>query len=242
MAETHPLLSKFERALVLTESERLAIMLLPVQMETVRADQAILREGARPTRSCHLVEGQACSSKVGPNGKRQILAFFIPEDTPDLTSLRLELRDSDIWALNDCILAYVTHRDLDQLCDEQPRLAKFLWRSTLVDAAIHREWTLNVGLREGLSRLAHLLCEMMVRMEFIDRAKDGSCYLGLTQEDLSEATGLSEVHLNRMLQDLRRRKLISFAKGTLTVHDMGRLAELGDFRTDYLHLLRAKAA
>jgi CRP-like cAMP-binding protein len=237
MAETHPLLSKFERALVLTESERLAIMLLPVQMETVRADQAILREGARPTRSCHLVEGQACSSKVGPNGKRQILAFFIPEDTPDLTSLRLELRDSDIWALNDCTLAYVTHRDLDQLCDEQPRLAKFLWRSTLVDAAIHREWTLNVGLREGLSRLAHLLCEMMVRMEFIDRAKDGSCYLGLTQEDLSEATGLSEVHLNRMLQDLRRRKLISFAKGTLTVHDMDRLAELGDFRADYLHLL-----
>ncbi len=237
MAETHPLLSKFERALVLTESERLAIRLLPVQMETVRADQIILREGARPTRSCHLVEGQACSSKVGPNGKRQILAFFIPEDTPDLTSLRLELRDSDIWALNDCILAYVTHRDLDQLCDEQPRLAKFLWRSTLVDAAIHREWTLNVGLREGLSRLAHLLCEMMVRMEFIDRAKDGSCYLGLTQEDLSEATGLSEVHLNRMLQDLRRRKLISFAKGTLTVHDMDRLAELGDFRADYLHLL-----
>lgn len=242
MAETHPLLSKFERALVLTESERVAITLLPIHIERVKADQAILREGARPTRSCHLIEGQACSSKVGPNGKRQILAFFIPEDTPDLTSLRLERRDSDVWALGDCTLAYVTHRDLDQLCDEQPRLAKFLWRSTLVDAAIHREWTLNVGLREGLSRLAHLLCEMMVRMEFIDRAEDGRCFLGLTQEDLSEATGLSQVHLNRMLQDLRRRRLISFAKGLLTVHDMDGLAELGDFRTDYLHLPRPRAA
>lgn len=237
MAETHPLLSKFERALVLTEAERVAILRLPVQIETIKADRAILREGARPTRSCHLVEGQACNSKVGPNGRRQILAFFIPGDTPDLTSLRLERRDSDIWALGDCTLAYVSHRDLDQLCDAQPRLAKFLWRSTLVDAAIHREWTLNVGLREGLSRLAHLLCEMMTRMEVIDRVENGSCYLGLTQEDLSEATGLSQVHLHRVLQDLRRRKLISFAKGTLTVHDWDRLAELGDFRADYLHLL-----
>ena len=238
----HPLMSKFERALVLTESEQLAIILLPVSLEKVRADQSILREGARPTRSCHLLEGRACNSKVGPNGKRQILSFFIPEDTPDLASLHLEVRDSDVWAITECTLAYVAHRDLDQLCDEQPRLAKFLWRTTLVDGAINREWTVNVGQREGLNRVAHLLCEMFARMEFIGRAEGMTCYLGLTQDDLAEATGLSVVHVNRMLQELRKQKLIAFAKGTLTVHDWDRLAELADFRTDYLHFPTAKAA
>ena len=242
MATPHPLLAKFERALVLTPAERQAILRLPVRLEEVKADQPILREGSRPKRSCLVVEGLACNSKVGPNGRRQILAFHIPEDMPDLTSLHLEVRDSDIWALTPCTLAYVDHGDLDQFCDEQRRLARFLWRSTLVEGSVHREWTLNVGLREGLSRMAHLLCEVMVRMEFIGRAQDGRCAFPVTQEDLGEATGLSTVHVNRVLQDLRRQGLITFAKGQLTIHDWEGLVELGDFRVDYLHLLRARAA
>lgn len=238
----HPLMSKFERALTLTTDEKLAILLLPVQVEAVKADQAILREGARPTRSAHLLEGTACNAKVSAGGRRQILAFHLPEDSPDLTSFLLEVRDSDTWAITDCDLAYVDHRDLDQLCSEQPRLARFLWRTTLVDAAVHREWTMNVGLREGLSRLAHLFCELATRMAHIGRAAGGVCHLGLTQADLGEATALSDVHLNRMLQELRRRELITFTKGTLTVLDWDRLAELADFRTDYLHLPNARAA
>ena len=242
MDTPHPLLSKFERSLALTEAERYAIILLPVRLEQVRADQAILREGARPKRSCLLVEGLACNSKVTRGGKRQILAFHLPEDMPDLTSLHLEVRDSDTWAMTDCTLAFVNHRDLDQFCDEHPRLAKFLWRSTLVDASVHREWTLNVGQREGLSRMAHLFCEMMTRMDTIGRMKDGGCALPLTQEDLGEATGLSSVHVNRVLQDLRRQKLISFTRGQLTAHDWDGLVRLADFRTDYLHLPTAEAA
>ena len=156
--------------------------------------------------------------------------------------LHLEVRDSDTWALTDCSLVFVDHGDLDRFCDEQPRLAKFLWRSTLVDASVHREWTMNVGLREGLSRMAHLFCELMLRMETIGRARDGSCILQITQEDLAEATGMSNVHVNRMLQELRGRELISFGRGKLTIHDWDGLVELADFRTDYLHLPVAKAA
>ena len=107
---------------------------------------------------------------------------------------------------------------------------------------MHREWTMNVGQREGPSRMAHLLCEMMTRMDAIDQARDRTCAFPVTQEDLAEATGLSSVHVNRVLQDLRRQKLISFAKGRLAVHDWNRLAEVGDFRTDYLHLLPARVA
>ena len=242
MDTPHPLLAKFERSLTLTEAERDAIIALPVRLEVVKTDQAILREGDRPKRSCMLVEGLACNSKVTHGGKRQILAFHLPEDMPDLTSLHLEVRDSDTWAMTNCTLAYVDHRDLDRFCDEQRRLAKFLWRSTLIDTSIHREWTVNVGAREGLSRMAHLFCELMLRMETLGRARDGSCALPLTQEDLAEATGLSSVHLNRIIQDLRQRELISFTRGQLTVHDWDALVELADFRADYLHLAPAKAA
>lgn len=232
----HPLLCKFERWIVLTDDEREAIKALPVRQEVVLADRAILREGDRPKRSCMLVEGLACNAKVTHGGKRQILAFHLPEDMPDLTSLHLEVRDSDTWAMTDCTLAFIEHRDLDRFCDEQRRLAKFLWRSTLIDASVHREWTVNVGARDGLARMAHLLCELMVRMQSLGRAKDGRCALPLTQQDLGEATGLSVVHVNRVIQELRRQELISFTRGQLTILDRDRLVELADFRADYLHL------
>ncbi|MBP1805250.1 Crp/Fnr family transcriptional regulator [Rubellimicrobium aerolatum] len=236
MNTSHPLLAKFERSLTLTGAERDAINVLPVRLEVVKADQAILREGDRPKRSFLLVEGLACNSKVGPNGKRQILAFHLPEDMPDLASLYLDLRDSDTWAMTNCTLAFVSHRDLDRFCDEQRRLSKFLWRDTLINASVHREWTVNVGLREGLARMAHLFCELMLRMRALGRAKDGTCDLALTQADLAEATGLSQVHTNRVIQELRRLELISFARGQLTVHDWDGLVETADFRADYLHL------
>ena len=238
----HPFMAKFERSIVLTEAERQAISALPFREETVRADQSILREGDRPKRSCLLVEGAACNAKVTLGGKRQILAFHLPEDMPDLTSLHLEVCDSDTWALTDCTLAFVDHHDLDRFCDEHYRLAKFLWRSTLIDASVYREWTVNVGAREGLSRLAHLFCELHLRMQTLGRVRDGTCALSLTQGDRAEATGLSQVHVNRMIQELRSRKLISFTRGQLTVHDWDGLADRAKFRADYLHLLQAKAA
>jgi CRP-like cAMP-binding protein len=184
----------------------------------------------------------ACSSKGRANGKRQILAFHIPLDMPDLTSLLLEVRDCDLLAITNCTLGYIEHRDLLPFCLAQPRLSLDLWRTTLVDAAVHREWTLNVGQREGLSRLAHVFCEMMTRMELIDRAKDKSCALPLTQQDLAEATGQSSVHINRTLQELRRRELLSFVRGQLTIHDWDSLVDLAEFRTNYLHIPAIRVA
>jgi CRP-like cAMP-binding protein len=135
----------------------------------------------------------------------------------------------------------MTHKDLRRFCEHHPRLAAALWRATLVQGAISREWVVNLGQRPAISRLAHLLCEMMTRMEAVGLAYSGSCDLRLTQEDLSEATGLSVVHVNRMLQELRAQNLITFGQGRLTIHDQGALARLGDFRPDYLHLPLAQA-
>jgi CRP-like cAMP-binding protein len=232
----HPLLPKLRQVLELSPEEVAAVERVPFRRERVAADEPILREGARPTRSFALEEGLACSSKIVSDGGRQIIALHIPGDLPDLTSLHLRQRDCDLWALVDCELAFHDHRDLQQLCAAQPRLNTALWRVSLVESSVFREWVVNVGQRESIKRLAHLFCEIAVRMQGAGRVTGGSCAFAATQDDLAEATAMSPVHVNRVLQELRRRGLLSFAKGRLTVHNWDGLAGLADFRDDYLHL------
>jgi CRP-like cAMP-binding protein len=242
MPAEHPLLSKLTRTLHLSEAETAAVRALPVELVSFKADQNIAREGDRPTKSCLVMEGVACTSKVVAGGKRQIMAFHIRGDGPDFHSLHLNHLDSDSWAITDCLLAYMAHKDLRALNREHPRLGEDLWRNTLVDGSIYREWVVNVGKREAPSRMAHLFCETMLRSEAEGLGQDGTCPFPVTQNDLSEATGLSAMHVNRTLQALRGQNLISFGKGSLTIHNWTALAALADFRADYLHLPTAKAA
>jgi CRP-like cAMP-binding protein len=231
----HPLLAKIERSIVLTAPERAVLHDLPYMVEKVKVGDGPIWAGDRPTRSFLVLEGLLSTSKAIRDGELQITAFHIPGDMPDLQSLHLEVLDSDIGALTNCTLAFTSHSDLRRLCAEHPRLAAVLWRVTLVDASVTREWVVNVGQRQALSRLAHLFCELMTRMEAVGLVHDGGCYLGLTQTDLREATGLSSVHIHRTLQELRERSLLTFGQGRLTILDWAALARLGDFRTDYLH-------
>ncbi len=242
MHTPHPLLAKFARSVDLTDAEQAALSELPYTGERVLAGEGVAWAGDRPSRSALVLEGLLSTSKAVAEGEVQIMAFHIPGDMPDLNGLHLEVLDSDIGAITECELAFMAHQDLRQLCAEHLRLAALLWRTTLVDAAIYREWVVNVGHRPAISRLAHLFCEMMARMEGAGLAQDGSCYLGLTQQHLSEATGLSSVHLNRTLQELRAMGLVSFGQGRLTIHDGDALRQVADFRTDYLHLPTPKAA
>jgi CRP-like cAMP-binding protein len=242
MPAEHPLLSKIARSLVLSEAEAEAIRGVPVQSVVVKADQIIVREGDKPSRSCMVAEGVACTSKVIAGGKRQIMALHIQGDMPDLHSLHLDALDSDIWAITDCRLAFMAHKDLRAINRAHPRLGEDLWRTNLVEGAIYREWMVNVGQREALSRMAHLFCEMLLRSEDAGLGENGTCPFPVTQGDLSEMTSMSNVHVNRTLQALREQGLISFGKGSLTIHDWPALVALGDFRADYLHLPIAKAA
>lgn len=156
-------------------------------------------------------------------------------DMPDLQGLHLDVLDSDIRAVSDCTAAYINHGELRTLCDQYPRIGATLWRETLVDSSIFREWVVNVGSRPALNRIAHLLCETMKRAEWVGLSEAMSCDFRVTQTDLSEAAGMSVVHVNRMIQSLRKRKLISFANGRLTVHDWSGLCDLASFRAGYLH-------
>lgn len=236
MTTTHPLLAKLESLLDLTEAERNAIGQVRIQPAEIQADGTISREGDRPSRSFLLLEGMVSLSKMAGGGNRQIMMFYIAGDMPDLHSLHLKFLDSDIWAVTACRLAYMPHDDLRRLCYAHPRIADELWRTTLVDASIYRESVVNVAQRPALSRMAHLFCEMLLRSQAAGLAQGQTCPLPLTQADLGEMLGLSIVHINRMLQELRTRDLITFGQGRLRVRDWDALVELGDFRADYLHL------
>ena len=239
--QSHPLVERLQRVIDLTPAEREAIVAVPVHQEAVQADQVIVREGDRPTRSFMLEDGLACASKTTLSGSRQILTFYLPDDMPDLQSLVLPRLDFDLWAVADSTLLFIDHAPLRALGLAHPRILEQFWRTTLVDAAIHREWEVNLGQRQGLARMAHLFCEVMTRMEVAGRAQDNRCVLPVTHEDLADALGMTTVHVSRVLGELRSLQLASFWRGQLEIHDRAGLAELGEFDPDYLHLESRKA-
>ena len=239
---TPPLIRKLESISTLGDNERDALANLSMQVMDLRADQDIVREGDRPSRSCALLEGLACTYKITGEGRRQITAFHISGDIPDLQSLHLQVLDSSVGTITPCKVGFIQHESLRDLCERYPRIASALWRQTLIDAAIFREWTTNVGRREAYSRMAHILCEMVVRMRAVGLAQDYTCDLPITQSEFADAAGLSTVHVNRTLQELRGEELIILKGTTLQVLDWNGLTRAGDFDPTYLHLEWTQAA
>jgi CRP-like cAMP-binding protein len=189
-----------------------------------------------------VLEGFTCMFKLTPKGERQIMAFHIPGDVPDLQSLHLKTLDNSVGTITRCKVGFIQHETLRELCRRHTRIGEALWRETLIDASIFREWMLNIGRREAYSRLAHLLCEMVTRMRAVGLVDDQTCELPITQGELADATGISTVHVNRTLQELRGAGLITLRAGALTVNDWDGLKRAGEFDPTYLHLMRREAA
>jgi CRP-like cAMP-binding protein len=171
----NPLIRKIDSVFTLNDDERQALENLPMQLAVINDNQDIVREGDSPSRSCLILSGFASTYKVTKEGKRQIMAFNIAGDVPDLQSLHLRVLDNSIGTLSTCRVGFITHDDLRNLCDRYPRIAAALWRETLIDAAIFREWMLNIGRREAYNRIAHLFCEMLVRLRAVGLAEDHAC-------------------------------------------------------------------
>ena len=239
----HPLIRKLEsQGLRLSDEEQAALLGMPMQVESIRADQDIVREGDRPSRSCLILEGYAAMYKVTPSGKRQIVAFHLPGDIPDLQSAHLEVLDTSLGTLTPAKVAFIRHEVINEVCERHYRIARALWRQTLIDAAIFREWVVNVGRREALNALAHVMCEFVVMMRAVGLAEDHQFDLPMTQAELGDALGISTVHVNRTLMELRAAGLIKLAGAKLTVLDWDRLKELGEFDPTYLHLNKQAVA
>jgi len=202
----------------------------------VAAGEDIIREGEAPQTVCLLLEGLGCRYKSVPDGRRQITSFQIPGDLLDLHALLLGELDYSIGALTPCKLVSAPHQRLAEVIEQHPLLGRALWRDTLVDGAVTREWLVGLGRRSAYGRIAHLLCEVVARLKAIGLTNGDVCDLPLTQQELADSLGLSLVHVNRVLQRLRASGLISLRRGALQVHDWEGLKQAGGFDAGYLHM------
>jgi CRP-like cAMP-binding protein len=199
-SDRNPLIRRLSLSTLLSREESQAISALPVHVRAYKTGQDLARQGDRPTQSCLILEGLACRSKGAQDGRRQIFSFHIPGDVPDLQSLYMDYMDHDLVTLISSRVAFIPHASLRELMLNHPRLIGALWRETLIDAAIFREWMVGMGQRSGIARIAHLLCEMIVRLKAIGLMEGLSIRLSITQEQIGDAIGLSPVHVSRVFQ------------------------------------------
>ena len=234
--EHNVLFRKLRSISPLSGDEQECLSTLPLTAKSLGPDQDIVREGDRPSECCLVVEGFACRYKLTDEGKRQIFSFHIPGDIPDLQSLHLKVMDHSLMTLTPCKLAFISHQSLTELLRKCPRVADVMWRDTLIDAAIFREWMMGIGRRSAYTRIAHVLCEVFFKMKSVGLGNGNGCEWPVTQAELGDALGLSNVHVNRSLQELRGDGLIELRGGSLTILNWDGLKKAGEFDPTYLHL------
>jgi CRP-like cAMP-binding protein len=234
---TAPLIRKLEQSDVLSDEEKDVLERCFTRIRDFRADEDIVREGDRPTDSCIILEGFAARYKVLPSGRRQISAIHISGDFVDLHSFLLKTMDHGVMTLAPTRCAFVPHANLKKITEEYPHLTRTLWLSTLIDSAIHRTWLTAMGRSSATAQLAHLICELHVRLGAVGLTNGNSFHLPITQEELGDALGLSTVHVNRVLTELRNGGIVQWqGGGAVTILDWDRLSEIAEFSPTYLSL------
>ena len=236
------LLAKLDTISALTDAEKQALSRLPFKLREVPENADLVRQGDAPSEACLIVEGFVCRYKVLGEGQRQIMSFHIPGDIPDLQSLHLQVMDHGLSALTPTTVAMIPHEALNEITHAYPGVTAAFWRDTLIDAAVFREWLAGAGRRSAHQRIAHLICEVYVRLNSVGLAQDHGFELPVTQAELADSLGLSSVHVNRVLQDLRRDGLIGSRARFVVIGDWDKLKAAGDFDEAYLHLRKREPA
>jgi CRP-like cAMP-binding protein len=208
---------------------------LPIAVRHYPAETPVVRDGERASECCLIVEGFCVRSKTIASGKRQILSIHIPGEIPDLMSLFLHVMDHELSTLAPCTLGFINHEVLRKLHHRRPAVAEIFWRDTLIDSAMFREWIVNVGQRPAPARLAHVMMELRERLKMIGRVDGASFEMPLTQEQIGEALGITAVHANRVIKQLREDGVVEFHRGRVNVLDEAKFLELADFDDRYLH-------
>jgi CRP-like cAMP-binding protein len=233
------LIRKLEHFTRLTPEDKAALEEASrAKVRRLAPDEELIGEGEAP-RVVHLVlEGWAYRYKTMEDGRRQIVSYLIPGDLCDLNIYILSQIDHSIAAFTPLRVAEFTREAFQELAETRPRVTTAFWWESLVTAAIQREWTVSLGQRTAYERLAHLFCELYVRLRVVGLA-DGNRYeIPLTQTELADTVGLSAVHVNRTLQELRGDGLITLRDQELTITDLPALKRVAKFNPSYLHLSR----
>lgn len=230
------LLENLELRSPLSNSDREAILALPYTLKTLAPGSYAVREGEPPSGCGVLVSGFAYRQKLTGDGGRQILSIHIPGEVLDFQNVFLEVADHSVQILTRAHLAVIPRADIQKVARSSAAIGHAILVSTLVEASIFREWILNVGRRDAKSRLAHVLCELAVRLDTNGLTGDMGYHLPMTQSELADALGLTPVHLNRVIRSLEGDGLINRSKRYLSFPDWERMLDMADFNDRYLHL------
>ena len=203
---------------------------------SIPAGADIVREHTRPSASTLLISGFSARYSTLEDGSRQITEINVSGDFIDLHSLLMKQMDHGVVALTDCVTASAPHIRLIEITERHPHLGRLLWLDTIIDAAIHRQWLVAMGRRSGLGHLAHLVCELYLRLQAVGQTGDLSFDLPLTQNVLGDALGLSTVHVSRLISELRAEGVVQWSGGRIDILDWRRLAEIAEFDPTYLRL------
>jgi CRP-like cAMP-binding protein len=232
-----PMLRKLRLWVPLDAGDERALLDLPYQVVTVGKQRVLINEGDFVSHCWLLLSGFCARYKIVGNGGRQIVSIHMMGDLVDLQNSLLGVADHGVQALTECEMAKIPIEAIKRLTDARPKVKDALWYDTLVDGSIFREWVANVGRRDSKTRIAHLLCEFALKLDAINPGRQLDYELPMTQEQLADATGLTPVHVNRVLQTLVRDGLIErVTSKSVLIGNWQRLAEAGDFNRRYLHL------
>ena len=230
------LLKSLERRDTLSDEEKAVVRGLPLSELTFKPGQVIINEGDRPKVSLLVASGFTARFQLLEDGGRQICAFHVPGDFIDLHSFTLKQMDHGVLALAETRLVQVPHEKLRDLTEKYPHLSRLLWLLTTIDAAIHRKWIAAMGKQNGADRLAHCLCELFTRLDAVQLLDGQSFQFPVTQTDLADALGLSVVHTNRMVQQLRSEGLLKWVGQQVEILKWGALVKKAKFDPQYLYL------
>ncbi|WP_246331856.1 Crp/Fnr family transcriptional regulator [Sphingomonas chungangi] len=220
----------------LSEDERAMLERAVTERRRLPARSTLLERGDALRQSTMLINGFMIRYIDDLEGRRQVVAFHVPGDFVDLHGYPLEVLDHSIATLTEVEIANVPHSALKQLTDRDAEFARKLWASTLLDAAMHREWLFRLGRLDAGGRVAHFLAETNVRLGAIGRSDGSGFDLPITQTDLSEITGLTSIHVNRVLRMMREERICTFRSSRVEIADLERLERIAQFDPTYLYV------
>jgi CRP-like cAMP-binding protein len=235
-----PFVLKLEYGAELSGQDRQVLEQAVRDVRLFKPRHDLIQEDDSPENVHVILEGFACRYKRLPDGGRQIMAYLVPGDCCDLHVSILSNIDHTIGTLTACKVAILPHTVIEDLMSQSRSLTRALWWATLVDAGTVREWLINMSRRPADKRLAHLLCELLIRLQAVGLATENSFVLPLTQRQLADTLAMTGVHLNRIVRQLRLQGLFTLKGHTITIPDVERLKSFSDFKDNYLHLTQRR--
>lgn len=218
----------------MSETEQQAVDSLIENVEEHPPGARLLSRGELSNRATMLIEGFVLRT-IYDEGRRYVVGIQVPGDFVDLHGFALKRLDHDIVALGKVKVGFTPHARIEQVMADRPHLARLLWFSTLLDAAIHREWIMKLEQLRAAQRAAHIFCEIWQRLDLVGLGQEDGIETPLIQADLADMCGTTAIHINRALRELRQQGLADFQRGSVRVPDRQRLAEFGSFDPSYLY-------